>query len=279
MAAQAIHVRSSRREAPFVAINCGAIPEALLESELFGHEKGSFTGAVGERKGRFELAHGGTLFLDEVGELALPAQAKLLRVLQEQEFERVGGTRTLRVDVRVIAATNRDLAEMVRAGSFRSDLYYRLNVFPLQLPPLRERPGDIPALVEHFIAKFARKLGRSFTGIDQLSLQRLMSYGWPGNIRELQNVIERAAILCTGSTLMVRDLAGEPAAVVSAPTGDFTLRTLEDVEQAHITATLQQCDWIIEGKRGAATILGLEPSTLRYRMQKLGIKRPRATND
>jgi transcriptional regulator with GAF, ATPase, and Fis domain len=255
-------------------MNCAALPSELIESELFGHEKGAFTGALQQRKGRFEMADGGTLFLDEVGELTLPAQAKLLRVLQEQEFERVGGSRVIKVDVRVIAATNRDLGEMVRAGTFRSDLYYRLNVFPIDVPPLRRRREDIPLLVNHFLAALARKLGRRIKGVDAMSMMRLQAYQWPGNIRELQNIIERAAVTAAGEEVQVPELEA-PAILPQDGSGAGALRTLEDVEKEHIREVLKLTEWIIEGKRGAAGILGMEPSTLRYRMQKLGIRRPR----
>ncbi len=257
-----------------VKMNCAALPGELIESELFGHEKGAFTGALQQRKGRFEMADGGSLFLDEVGELTLPAQAKLLRVLQEQEFERVGGSRVIKVDVRVIAATNRDLGEMVKAGTFRSDLYYRLNVFPIDVPPLRARREDIPVLVDHFLGTLARKLGRRFRGVDAISLKRLQSYQWPGNIRELQNIIERAAVIAAGEVVQVPELEAS-AFAPPAGGGAGPLRTLEDVETEHIREVLKLTEWIIEGKRGAAGILGMEPSTLRYRMQKLGIRRPR----
>ncbi|MBI5619071.1 MAG: sigma 54-interacting transcriptional regulator [Gammaproteobacteria bacterium] len=270
--AHALHKLSGRREAMLVKLNCAALPSELIESELFGHEKGAFTGATVQRKGRFELADGGTLFLDEVGELSMAAQAKLLRALQEQEFERVGGTRTIKVDVRVIAATNRDLGAMVQAGTFRSDLYYRLNVFPIEVPPLRARVPDIAPLAAHFLARLARKLGKPLTGFNAASLARLERYGWPGNIRELQNVVERAAVLAKDSVVSLGagfDAGGEmPGGATAAA------RTLEEVEAAHIRSVLEDVAWIIEGKRGAATILGLEPSTLRYRMGKLGIRRP-----
>ncbi|MDQ2695007.1 MAG: sigma 54-interacting transcriptional regulator [Pseudomonadota bacterium] len=271
--ARAIHNASPRRSRLLVTVNCAALPGELIESELFGHEKGAFTGATAQRKGRFELADGGTLFLDEVGELTAPAQAKLLRALQEQAFERVGGTRTLKVNVRVIAATNRDLEEMVKAGQFRADLYYRLNVFPIRVPALRERAVDIPLLARHFLARFARRLGRPLRDIAPDSLERLRRYPWPGNIRELQNVIERAVILCKGRLLEVDNaldlrLAETPAAPANA-------RTLVDIERAHILAVLEETRWMIEGERGAARILGLNPSTLRSRLQKLNIRKPR----
>jgi len=222
LVARAIHDRSPRRERPLVTINCAALPRELVESELFGHEKGAFTGATQQRRGRFELADGGTLFLDEVGELPLEAQAKLLRVLQEQEFERVGGTRSLRTDVRVIAGTNRDLQAQVGAGGFRSDLFYRLNVFPVTVPPLRDRREDIPPLVAHFLAKSARKLGKAFEGVSPTFLERAMAYAWPGNVRELENAVERAAILARGSLLEALEPftpAGARAHPDAAPAG------------------------------------------------------------
>ncbi|MGQ0657535.1 MAG: sigma-54 interaction domain-containing protein [Chromatiales bacterium] len=273
LVAHAIHHMSARNDKLLVKMNCAALPGELVESELFGHEKGAFTGAVSERRGRFELADGGTLFLDEVGELAAPAQAKLLRVLQEREFERVGGTRTIRVDVRVIAASNRNLAAMVGGGHFRSDLYYRLNVFPIELPPLRARASDIPPLVQNFLDKFGRKLGKSFKGLHPDSMQRLLRYDWPGNVRELQNVIERATVLSAGPMVVVNDILTQTG--IAGTAQGFTPRTLEEVEAEHIRNVLESTDWIIEGKRGAAAILELEPSTLRYRMQKLGIRRPK----
>jgi DNA-binding NtrC family response regulator len=275
LVARAIHDRSPRSERPLVKVNCAALPRELVESELFGHEKGAFTGATQQRRGRFELADGGTLFLDEVGELPLEAQAKLLRVLQEQEFERVGGTRSLRTDVRVIAGTNRDLQAQVGAGGFRSDLFYRLNVFPVTVPPLRERREDIPPLVAHFLARSARKLGKSFEGVSSVFLERALAYPWPGNVRELENAVERAAILSRGPLLDALEPfaaaapRAEAPAVPAAPTG-----TLEDVERAHIGRVLDQTRWAIEGKQGAAAVLGLNPSTLRGRMRKLGIRKP-----
>jgi DNA-binding NtrC family response regulator len=274
LVARAIHARSPRRDRPLVKVNCAALPRELVESELFGHEKGAFTGATQQRRGRFELADGGTLFLDEVGELPLEAQAKLLRVLQEQEFERVGGTHSLRTDVRVIAGTNRDLQAQVAAGSFRSDLFYRLNVFPVTVPPLRERPEDIAPLVAHFVAKSARKLGKTFEGVAPEFLERAMAYAWPGNVRELENAVERAAILARGALLEAVEPFGAPpgrepvAAAPAAPGG-----TLEDVERAHIRRVLAETRWTIEGKQGAAAALGLNPSTLRGRMRKLGIRK------
>jgi len=271
LVARAIHDASARRERALVKLNCAALPRELVESELFGHEKGAFTGAMQQRRGRFELADGGTLFLDEVGELPLDTQAKLLRVLQEREFERVGGTRTLSADVRVIAATNRDLHSQVGAGRFRSDLYYRLNVFPIVVPPLRERANDIPRLGQHFAGRAARKLGRPLEGISPAFIERATAYHWPGNIRELENVVERAMI-------MSREPVLDGAALLSVPPGHAPAAqppdaTLEEMERAHIQRVLDATKWVIEGERGAARILGLNPSTLRGRLRKLGIRK------
>ncbi len=286
LVARAIHERSPRRERPLVKVNCGAISAGLVESELFGHLKGAFTGALANRDGRFVLADGGTIFLDEVGELPPDTQVKLLRVLQEQEFEPIGGTRTVKVDVRVIAATNRDLAAMVRDGKFRSDLYYRLNVFPLTMPPLRERPRDVPLLAMFFLEKFARKLGRTIPHVTEETMSRLSAYSWPGNIRELQNLIERAVVLTTGPVLRIENDAlfgssASPVAARTVPTPSTTSSpagaSLCEIERQHIFAVLQQTNWRIEGKGGAANILELEPSTLRSRMKRLGIVRG-ATN-
>jgi formate hydrogenlyase transcriptional activator len=283
--ARAIHNRSSRQGRPLVKVNCSAISAGLVESELFGHVKGAFTGALERHVGRFELADRGTIFLDEVGELPLATQVKLLRVLQEREFEPVGSNRSVRVDVRVIAATNRNLEESIRAGEFRSDLFYRLNVFPIEVPPLRERLSDIPQLAMFFLARFSKKLGKAFKGISQTTLDQLANYSWPGNIRELQNVIERAAILSRNSILelepdMLSSLTGrESSAAPSAPAAPIAASapanapTLEDVGRAHIISVLNQTGGIVEGPRGAAKILGLHPNTLRHRMQKLGLKR------
>jgi predicted ATPase/transcriptional regulator with GAF, ATPase, and Fis domain len=268
--ARAVHSRSRRSERPLVKVNCGAIAPGLVESELFGHVKGAFTGAIDKRVGRFELANGGTILLDEVGELPLDAQVKLLRVLQEREFEPVGSSRTVRVDVRVIAATNRDLDQAVREGTFRADLLYRLNVFPIEIPPLRERKADIPLLVGLFVSGLARRLGKPIQGFSARSMERLMAYAWPGNVRELQNVVERAAIMVAGPVLeversfMAGPSASEPAAVKGG-------ETLDHVQRAHIIAVLQTTGGIVEGAKGAATILGLHPNTLRSRMKKLGI--------
>jgi len=273
LVARAIHDRSPRRERPLVRINCAALPRELVESELFGHEKGAFTGAVQQRRGRFELADGGTLFLDEVGELPLEAQAKLLRVLQEREFERVGGTRSLRTDVRVIAATNRDLQTQVAAGAFRSDLYYRLNVFPIAVPPLRGRRDDIPRLVQHFAAKAARKLGKTLEGIAPTFIEQASAYDWPGNIRELENLIERAMIMSDGTRLDAIELFSKASPPDKASTAAEADATLEEIEHAHIRRVLERTRWVIEGERGAARILGLNPSTLRGRLRKLGIRK------
>jgi len=268
--ARAIHDLSRRKARPLVKVNCGSIPSGLVESELFGHEKGAFTGATQRRTGRFELADGGSIFLDEVTELPIDTQVKLLRVLQEGEFERVGSSQTIKVDVRVIAATNRDLKEVVRNGTLRSDLFYRLNVFPLEVPPLRERKGDIPLLVNFFLSKFSKKLGKEIRGVSQRGMESLTRYGWPGNIRELQNVVERAAIIANGPVLQIDESMLRSGG--AAP--DSTVDTLENVERNHILRALGDTNWVIHGKKGAAEILGINPSTLRSRMEKLGIKRP-----
>jgi transcriptional regulator with GAF, ATPase, and Fis domain len=268
--ARAIHSTSQRRDKPLIKVNCAALPAGLVESELFGHEKGAFTGAIARHTGRFELADGGTIFLDEIGELPAEAQAKLLRVLQEREFDRVGGTSPRKLDVRVIAATNRDLLKAVREKAFREDLYYRLSVFPLTLPPLRERSEDIPLLARFLLDKFAARVGRRFEGIDPGTLRRLMAYPWPGNVRELENVLERAVILATGPALEVDpDVLGQPGA---EPAGKPSA-SLEDVERDHILAILRQTRWVIDGPRGAAAVLGLHPNTLRSRLKKLGVSR------
>jgi formate hydrogenlyase transcriptional activator len=266
---RAIHGLSRRKDTVLVKVNCAALPAGVIESELFGHEKGAFTGALTRKVGRFELAHGGTLFLDEVGDLPLELQAKLLRVLQEGEFERVGGTQTLTVDVRLIAATNRDLEWAVSEGRFRPDLYYRLNVFPIHLPPLRERRQDIPRLARHFAMLYAAKMGKPVGPLSADVLDRLAAYGWPGNVRELQNVIERAMILSSKSRFELPDLLAPPAG--GSPRRP--LRSLEDVERQHIVATLEETGWRVSGDRGAARILGLKRTTLEARMKKLGILR------
>lgn len=265
--ARAIHSFSERSTAILVKVNCAALPAELIESELFGHEKGAFTGASQQRKGRFELAHGGSLFLDELGELSLSAQAKLLRVLQEKEFERVGGSETIQADVRVIAATHRNLTEDIVSGRFRSDLYYRLNVFPIDVPALRQRQIDIPLLARFFLAKYTQKFGKRLTDIDPAGLTHLCQYTWPGNVRELQNVIERAVILSPGPLLEIAPLS---APIQNRSAG---FKTLEAVEREHIIHTLKQTAWVISGPKGAAAILGLNPNTLRSRMLKLGISK------
>jgi formate hydrogenlyase transcriptional activator len=273
--ARAVHELSPRKGRTFVKLNCAAIPTGLLESELFGHEKGAFTGAISQKIGRFELAHQGTLFLDEVGDIPLELQPKLLRVLQEQEFERLGSTRTIRVNVRLVGATNRDLAKMVADAHFRNDLYYRLNVFPLVLPPLRERPDDIPRLVRHFTQRFARRMGRRIETIPSSVMNALVRYPWPGNVRELQNVIERAVILLQGTTLHVpsADLQSNATPAATAKPDD-TAVTLTDAEREHILRAVRDTNWVLGGPRGAAARLGMKRSTLHWKMQKLGIARP-----
>jgi formate hydrogenlyase transcriptional activator len=273
LAARALHDLSPRQGRTFVKLNCAAIPTGLLESELFGHEKGAFTGAVSQKVGRFELADKGTLFLDEVGDIPPELQPKLLRVLQEQEFERLGGTRTIKVDVRLVAATHRDLAQMVADGRFREDLYYRLNVFPVVLPPLRERPDDIPRLVRHFTQRFAGRMGRRIETIPSAVMDALIRYPWPGNVRELQNVIERAVILAPGSSLQVPPGELQPAPTQAlAPTAAAV--TLADAEREHILSALRETGWVVGGPKGAAARLGMKRSTLQKKMQKLGISRP-----
>jgi formate hydrogenlyase transcriptional activator len=269
--ARAIHQLSERRDRAFVKLNCAAIPTGLLESELFGHEKGAFTGAISQRIGRFELASRGTVFLDEIGEIPLELQPKLLRVLQEREFERLGSSRTLRTDARLIAATNRDLAALVEEQKFRQDLFYRLNVFPILVPPLRDRPEDIPILVRHFAQQFARRMRKTIDTIPTETMNVLVGYQWPGNIRELQNLIERAVILSTGSTLDVP--VGSLAS--RAPARGPEPQTLEETDRRHIIAALESTNWVISGPNGAAARLGIKRSTLQFRMRKLGIARPR----
>jgi len=267
--ARAIHNLSVRCGRPFIKLNCAAIPFDLLESELFGHERGAFTGAIAQKIGRFELADKGTLFLDEVGDIPPGLQPKLLRVLQEQEFERLGSTRTHQVDVRLVAATNRNLVDMVKRNEFRSDLYYRLNVFPVPLPPLRERREDIPALVEHFVELYARRMDKQIEHIAPETMSALVSYQWPGNIRELQNFIERSVIL-TSSNVLHPPLASLKSAADVESLGAITL---EDAERDHIRKTLEQTRWVVAGPNGAAARLGIKRSTLYFRMQKLGISR------
>jgi formate hydrogenlyase transcriptional activator len=271
--ARAIHDRSSRRGRTFVKINCAAIPMGLLESELFGHEKGAFTGAIARKVGRFELAHQGTLFLDEIGDIPLELQPKLLRVLQEQEFERLGGTVTQKVDVRVIAATNQNLSSMVAQGRFRSDLFYRLNIFPLNLPPLRERPEDIPLLTRYFTSKYARRMNRCVQRISGETLEVMTRYSWPGNVRELQNFIERAVILSSDRELRAPLSELKPAAGVAMSVPDDESRTLRDLERGHIVEALEKSNWVVGGPAGAAVKLGMKRTSLLYRMEKLGINR------
>jgi formate hydrogenlyase transcriptional activator len=278
--ARAIHELSPRRSNAFVKLNCAAIPTGLLESELFGHEKGAFTGAIGQRIGRFEIANHGTAFLDEIGEIPLELQPKLLRVLQEREFERLGSTRTLRTDARLIAATNRNLATMVDEQRFRSDLFYRLNVFPVRVPALRERREDIPLLVWHFAREFAQRMKRHYESISAETMQALCEYDWPGNIRELQNLIERAAILCPGPVLRVpaRDLQRRTIPLPhNGHSGQH--QTLEEAERAHILQALKETRWVLGGPKGAALRLGINRSTLQFRMKKLGIVRPGLEGD
>jgi PAS domain S-box-containing protein len=267
LVARAIHSAGLRRDRPLVKVNCAALSASLIESELFGHERGAFTGASARKIGRFELAHGATIFLDEIGELPLELQSKLLRVIQEGEFERLGSSKTVKADVRIIAATNRHLQAEVRQGRFRQDLWYRLNVFPVTVPPLRQRAEDIPLLVEHFVKGFAKKLGREITSVSPATLKTLRDHTWPGNIRELANVVERAVINASGPVLSVADSFEIQPAEESRADG----KSLEEVERQHILSTLGETGWRIEGPSGAAKILGLNPSTLRTRMAKLGI--------
>jgi formate hydrogenlyase transcriptional activator len=267
--AAAIHNMSPRTDRPLITVNCAALPANLMESELFGREKGAFTGADTRQVGRFEIAHGSTLCLDEIGELPLEVQAKLLRVIQHNEFERLGSSHTIKVDVRIVATTNRNLEEEVRKGRFRQDLYYRLNIFPITVPPLRQRKEDIPLLVQAFIEQYSRRLGKQITSIQKETMQALQDYPWPGNVRELESVIERAVILCPGPVLQLADELENLSLPLSS-----TVRTLEEMERNQIVKTLSETQWRIEGKDGAASILGLHPSTLRARMHKLGIRRP-----
>jgi formate hydrogenlyase transcriptional activator len=287
--ARAIHNLSPRRERTFVKINCAAIPGGLLESELFGHERGAFTGALTQKIGRFELADHGTLFLDEVADLPLDLQPKLLRVLQEQEFERLGSNRTQHVDVRIVAATNGDLSKLVAERTFRSDLYYRLNVFPIHIPALRERPEDVPPLVRYFVQKFSMRLNKSVAFVPADAMEALASYSWPGNIRELENFIERAVLLSPGRELRVpvselksgpvvaglnEDSSASPAPIVTAASSAASISTLEHAERQHILRALRQTEWRVAGPRGAAVMLGMKRTTLQARMRKLGIRRP-----
>jgi formate hydrogenlyase transcriptional activator len=269
LVAAAIHEMSSRRDRPLISVNCAALPAGLMESELFGREKGAFTGADTRQVGRFEVAHGSTLCLDEIGELPLEVQAKLLRAIQHNEFERLGSSQTIKVDVRIVATTNRNLEEEVRKGRFRQDLYYRLNVFPITVPPLRQRKEDIPLLVQAFIERYARKLGKQITSIQKETMKALQDYPWPGNVREMESIIERAVILCPGPVLQLADKLE-----ISSPSLSSSMKTLEEMERNQILRTLAETRWRIEGKDGAAAILGLHPSTLRARLHKLGIVRP-----
>jgi PAS domain S-box-containing protein len=269
LVARAIHTLSSRKERPLITVNCGALPSGLIESELFGHEKGAFTGATVRKKGRFELADGGTIFLDEIGELPLETQAKLLRVLQEQEFERVGGAQTIKVNVRVIAATNRNLEESVKQSTFRTDLFYRLNIFPIHLPSLQERRGDIPVLTNHFVNKFSRRMGKKIDQVSAEALEKLSRYDWPGNVRELANVIERAVILCDGGVLQTDHIGIASAEVTSVD----EIPTLEAAERTHILEALKKTKGVVGGPNGAAKLLGLNRTTLLAKMKKLGIEK------
>jgi transcriptional regulator with GAF, ATPase, and Fis domain len=265
----AIHDMSPREERPLITVNCAALPGNLIESELFGREKGAFTGADTRQVGRFEVAHGSTLCLDEIGELPLEVQAKLLRVIQHSEFERLGSSHTVKVDARIVATTNRNLEEEVRKGRFRQDLYYRLNVFPITVPPLRQRKEDIPLMVQAFIERYSRKLGKQITSIQKETMKALQDYPWPGNVRELESIIERAVIMCPGPVLQLADKLDISSLPLSS-----VVRTLEETERNQILKILSETRWRIEGKDGAAGILGLHPSTLRARMHKLGIVRP-----
>jgi formate hydrogenlyase transcriptional activator len=268
LVARLVHQASRRNTGPFLKLNCAAIPAGLLESELFGHERGAFTGAFTQTTGRFQAAHNGTLFLDEIGDLPLELQPKLLRVLQEGEFERIGSNRTIRVDVRIVAATNQNLAELINRRCFRPDLFYRLNVFPIRLPPLRDRLDDISSLVRHFVAKFSKKMYKEVNCIPDSVIDALKRHDWPGNIRELENVIERAVVLSPGPILR---LPLEELNVLAGTDAPSTLRTLADAERDHILKALQEARWVVAGKHGAALRLGVPRTTLVYRMQKLGI--------
>jgi formate hydrogenlyase transcriptional activator len=267
--AREIHNLSNRKARPLVTVNCASLPPTLIESELFGREKGAFTGAMSRMVGRFELAHGSTLFLDEIGDLPLELQTKLLRVLEEGRFERLGSTKPIQVDVRIIAASNSDLEQEIQAGKFRKDLYYRLSVFPITIPPLRERTDDIPPLVWAFIRQFEKRMGKHVQSVPKRSLEALQRYPWPGNARELRNVIEHAMIVSPGKTLEVS------APTLSVAEGFKEVRSLQDVERQHILTVLKETGWRVAGRGGAAKVLGLKPTTLEARMKKLGINRPR----
>jgi transcriptional regulator with GAF, ATPase, and Fis domain len=269
--ARAIHSNSSRKNRPLITVNCTTLPAALVESELFGRERGAYTGSDARQIGRFELADGGTIFLDEIGEMPLELQCKLLRVIQDGEFERLGSPRTIKTDVRIIAASNRNLEEEIKCGKFREDLYYRLNVFPITMPPLRQRKDDIPMLVNHFVAKFNKKIGKKIETVSKDTLKTLQEYYWPGNVRELESVIERAVIISQGASLQVIDRF-DTARKAEAPAG-HEVKALADLEHDHVLQVLQKTGWRIEGKSGAAVLLGLNASTLRARMRKYGIVR------
>jgi transcriptional regulator with GAF, ATPase, and Fis domain len=267
--ASAIHNLSPRKDRPLITVNCAALPGNLIESELFGREKGAFTGADTRQIGRFEIANGSTLCLDEIGELPLDLQAKLLRVIQHNEFERLGSSHTIKVNVRIVATTNRDLGDEVRKGRFRQDLFYRLNVFPITVPPLRQRKDDIPLMVQAFMERYSRKMGKEIRSIPKETMRTLQDYPWPGNVRELESIIERAVILCPGPVLQLADTLEIPFPSLSS-----SVRTLEETERNQILSVLSDTRWRIEGREGAASILGIHPSTLRARMHKLGIVRP-----
>jgi formate hydrogenlyase transcriptional activator len=270
LVARAIHRNSPRRDKPFIRVHCSSLPESLIPSELFGHEKGAFTGAIRRRIGRFELADGGTLFLDEIGDLSLDIQVRLLRVLQTQEFERVGGSETLHSDFRLVVATNRNLEKEVKNEKFRADLYYRLAVFPIYVPPLRERNDDIPLLAHYFLKIYSKKRGKAFSGIPDMEMEKLLQYEWPGNVRELENIVERGTILNSGPLFKIPELRTEQHEA-SAPGGGVTLR---DNERRHVLWALQKTAWKVRGTGGAAELLDIPPSTLAFRMKKLGIQRP-----
>ncbi|MDJ0818012.1 MAG: sigma 54-interacting transcriptional regulator, partial [Desulfobacterales bacterium] len=272
LVARAIHHASMRKNRPLLKVNCATLPTNLIESELFGHEMGAFTGALTKQVGRFEIADGATLFLDEIGDLPFELQAKLLRVLEHGEFERLGSYRTIKADVRVIAATNRNLGEAVQSGQFRRDLWFRLSVFPITIPPLRKRVKDIPLLANHFITKQCRRLGKQKQEVPSTTMASLMNYSWPGNVRELENVVERAVIASRGLTLPLKDIL-EPTTFHAV--GNASEKTLAKVERDHMIRVLEECYWRIEGQNGAAKILGINPNTLRGRMRKLGIRRPK----
>lgn len=272
--ARAVHEGSPRHNKPFIRVNCAALPGGLVESELFGHERGAFTGASAQRPGRFELANGGTLFLDEIGEMPLEAQAKLLRVLQDGMVDRIGSTTSVPVDVRIVAATNAQLEDAIKKGTFRADLYYRLHVFTVSVPPLRERQEDIPLLADHFLAQAAARLRRGPLRLSRQLMERLMNYSWPGNVRELQNLIDRAAILTTGGIVEIEEAFFPKTPPPPIPSAPQLPPTLHQLEQDHIVAMLNKAGWRIYGPDGAAARLGLNPETLRSRIRKLGLKKP-----